>query len=85
MALAILAQQMMNESRVDVFSVVRKLRSQRQALFRNFVSVSAYTFTDKGTIHNMHYLQFLQQQYEFIYRGLYTYSELHVANGNAGH
>jgi len=29
---------MMNESRVDVFSVVRKLRSQRQGLFRKYVS-----------------------------------------------
>jgi protein-tyrosine phosphatase len=37
-ALAILVQQITNESRVDVFSVVRKLRSQRQGLFRNFVS-----------------------------------------------
>ncbi|ODN01275.1 Tyrosine-protein phosphatase 69D [Orchesella cincta] len=60
-AIAILAQQMMNESRVDVYSVVRKLRSQRQGLFRNFA------------------------QYEFVYRALVTYAELHVANGSAGH
>jgi len=43
-AIAILAQQMMNESLVDVFSIVRKLRSQRQGLFRNFVSVFVYSF-----------------------------------------
>jgi len=41
-AIAILAQQMMKESRVDVFSVARKLRSQRQGLFRNFVSTISY-------------------------------------------
>ena len=42
-ALAILVRQMMNESRVDVFSVVRKLRSQRQGLFQNLVSlIDAY-------------------------------------------
>ena len=38
-ALAILVRQMMNESRVDVFSVIRKLRSQRQGLFQNLVSL----------------------------------------------
>lgn len=49
-ALAILVQQMMNESRIDVFSVVRKLRSQRQGLFRNFVSalklINSYSQTN---------------------------------------
>jgi protein-tyrosine phosphatase len=60
-ALAILVRQMMNESRVDIFSVVRKLRSQRQGLFQNLA------------------------QYEFIYRGLDIYADLHVANGNASH
>lgn len=46
-AIAILAQQMMNESRVDVFSVARKLRSQRQGLFQKFVSAITFQPTNK--------------------------------------
>jgi len=56
-AFMILVQQIVRENKIDIFSVVRKLRSQRQGLFQNF------------------------GQYELVYRGLVTYTELHVANG----
>lgn len=36
--LSILVQQLRTERRVDVFTVTRKLRSQRQALINSFVS-----------------------------------------------
>ena len=37
-ALSCLVQQLKTESRADVFTVVRKLRSQRQGMIQNVVS-----------------------------------------------
>uniref|UniRef100_A0A8D9BTY0 protein-tyrosine-phosphatase n=1 Tax=Cacopsylla melanoneura TaxID=428564 RepID=A0A8D9BTY0_9HEMI len=55
-ALSILVQQLTLEKRVDVFSVVRKLRTQRLGMIQTFA------------------------QYEFLYRAILNYAELHKIN-----
>ncbi|KAI5699967.1 hypothetical protein M8J75_011949 [Diaphorina citri] len=55
-ALSILVQQLVLEKRVDVFSVVRKLRTQRLGMIQTFA------------------------QYEFLYRAILNYAELHKIN-----
>lgn len=55
-ALSILVQQLTLEKRVDVFSVVRKLRTQRFGMIQTFA------------------------QYEFLYRAILNYAELHKIN-----
>ena len=41
-ALSCLVQQLKTESRADVFTVVRKLRSQRQGMIQNVVSTTSH-------------------------------------------
>ena len=43
-ALSCLVQQLKTESRADVFTVVRKLRSQRQGMIQNVVSFVAFGY-----------------------------------------
>lgn len=40
--LSILVQQLRTEKRVDIFTVTRKLRSQRQALINSYVSIALF-------------------------------------------
>lgn len=80
-ALSILVQQLRTEKRIDIFTVVKKLRSQRHGMISTFVSFlyNFYKFVLTFIISNQtdNYFIFFQAQYEFLYRGIVNYLDLH--------
>jgi protein-tyrosine phosphatase len=69
--LNILVQQLRIEKRVDIFTVTRKLRSQRNGLINSFVSTGCSSRQVEYTV------LLLQAQYEFLHRAIVNYAELH--------
>ena len=70
--LSILVQQIKRESRCDVFTAVRKLRAQRQAMVQSLV-----TFKNVKTYEYPSYGQYSQTMYEFLYRAISDYVDLY--------
>ena len=71
-ALGCLVQQLKTESRSDVFTTVRKLRSQRQGMVQHVVSL-----LNEKTVQKSMYFTYLQSQYKFIYRAISDYVDLY--------
>lgn len=70
MGLSILVQQIKREGRCDVFTAVRKLRAQRQAMVQSLVkNVKTYEYPSYG--------QHSQTMYEFLYRAISDYVDLY--------
>lgn len=85
MALSCLVQQLKVESRADVFTVVRKLRSQRHGMVQDIVStdLSGEIALLKLMENRASFETFVfvpcpfQSQYRFIYRAIADYVELY--------
>ena len=80
-------QQLKTESRADVFTAVRKLRSQRQGMIQNVVSttshhentyiyISVEIFSIRDCLNAFQLITF-QSQYKFIYRAISDYVDLY--------
>ena len=70
--LSILVQQIKREGRCDVFTAVRKLRAQRQAMIQTLVtSIISNTHEYLSHVHHS------QTMYEFLYRAISDYVDLY--------
>lgn len=82
MAMCFLVQQLRLEKKVDICSVVRKLRSQRMGMLEKYVSGVFFkinSFVEEIVVHFVHLLVPLrfQAQYEFLHRAIVNYADLH--------
>ena len=76
-ALSCLVQQVKTESRVDIFTAVRKLRTQRQKMVQHQVRRSKSVGSIGFTRAHCAFCNEFQNQYKFIYRAMSDYIELY--------